>query len=458
MSSTSADNRWLRSLPRTCVGLALAATCVGFVLYGRTSPHAKEAERQDQAEVFLNGIAERFVKLVLAVGEHDPLYVDAYYGPAEWRAEAVAAKKPLATIEAEAAALLAELPRRVITPPQESAWARRAFLMGQIESLLVRTRMLAGTHYTFAEETKGLYDVVVPPFDEKGIKAKLARIDSLQPPGEGSLGDRLERFREDFIVPKDRVAAVFGAAVEEARRRTRRYIDLPRDESFLIECVTGKSWSAYNWYKGQSQSVIQINTDLPIFIDAVLDLACHEGYPGHHVQSVRFEQRLVRERGWIEFTVSPLFSPLTPIQEGSADFGVEVAFPGGERVAFEREVLYPLAGLDPAKAASYNRVMALVRGLGPARNEAPRRYLDKQITADEAVRFQRAYVLMTLERARKATAFMDQYRSYVINYDVGYNLVKNFIEKRGGTADNPEKRWQEYAALISAPRLPSELK
>ena len=30
----------------------------------------------------LNNIAEPYVKLVLAVGQHDADYVDAYYGPA----------------------------------------------------------------------------------------------------------------------------------------------------------------------------------------------------------------------------------------------------------------------------------------------------------------------------------------------------------------------------------------
>jgi len=48
-------------------------------------------------------VAEQYVKLVLAVGQHDADYVDAFYGPAEWRKEAEAAKKPLAEIDAEAA-------------------------------------------------------------------------------------------------------------------------------------------------------------------------------------------------------------------------------------------------------------------------------------------------------------------------------------------------------------------
>lgn len=38
-----------------------------------------------QADSALSPLAEQYVKLVLAVGEHDDGYVDAYYGPAEWR-------------------------------------------------------------------------------------------------------------------------------------------------------------------------------------------------------------------------------------------------------------------------------------------------------------------------------------------------------------------------------------
>ena len=44
-------------------------------------------------------VAERYVKLVLAVGQHDADYVDAFYGPAEWRKEAEAVKMPLATVD-----------------------------------------------------------------------------------------------------------------------------------------------------------------------------------------------------------------------------------------------------------------------------------------------------------------------------------------------------------------------
>jgi hypothetical protein len=46
----------------------------------------------------------------------------------------------------------------------------------------------------------------------------------------------------------------------------------------------------------------------------------------------------------------------------------------------------------------------------------------------------------------------------VINYNLGQDLVRQYIEKRGGTADRPEERWREFAKLISSPRLPSGLR
>ena len=54
------------------------------------------------------GIAERYVKLVLGVGQHDAAYVDAYYGPAEWKTEAERQKPPLADIDRRADALIRE--------------------------------------------------------------------------------------------------------------------------------------------------------------------------------------------------------------------------------------------------------------------------------------------------------------------------------------------------------------
>jgi hypothetical protein len=49
-----------------------------------------------QATDAMNAVAERYAHLVLALGQHDPDYVDAFYGPAEWKThDAISAEKPL---------------------------------------------------------------------------------------------------------------------------------------------------------------------------------------------------------------------------------------------------------------------------------------------------------------------------------------------------------------------------
>jgi hypothetical protein len=260
------------------------------------------------------------------------------------------------------------------------------------------------------------------------------------------------------VIPREKLDAVFGAAIEAGRTRTKQHIPLPDDESFRVEYVTNKSWSGYNWYQGGFRSLIQVNTDLPIYIDRAVDLACHEGYPGHHVYNLLLEKNLVRDRGWIEFTVYPLFSPQSLIAEGSANFGIEVAFPGEERTKFEKTVLFPIAGLDPSRADRYAEVRRLAEGLSYAGNEAARRYLNGEIDAAAAAGWLAEYGLMARPRAEQRVRFIDQYRSYVINYNLGKDLVRRYVESRGGTEDQPEKRWKEFARLLSSPRLPGGLR
>ncbi|MEP6820860.1 MAG: hypothetical protein ABI946_00760, partial [Chthoniobacterales bacterium] len=126
-----------------------------------------------------------------------------------------------------------------------------------------------------------------------------------------------------------------------------------------------------------------------------------------------------------------------------------------ERLDFEKNVLFPAAGLDPKRVEEYYAVQAMTEELSYAGNEAARRYLNGEIDAEAAKTWLEKYALMNPKRAQQRMRFIEQYRSYVINYNLGENLVRAHIEKRGGTADQPEKRWEEFERLISSPRLPS---
>jgi hypothetical protein len=407
----------------------------------------------------MNRAAESYVKLVLAVGQHDADYVDAYYGPPEWRTDAEAHKRPLGEIRSEAEALIVAVEAHAPGKDQgaEIERLRHAYLLRQLQSMVARIDLVSGKKMTFDQESKALYDAVAPTYGAAHFQQILDQLEKLVP-GDGSLPERVEAFRQRFVIPRERLDAVFKAAIDECRKRTAQHIELPAGESFVVEYVTNKSWSGYNWYKGGFHSLIQVNTDLPIFIDRAVDLACHEGYPGHHVYNALLEQHLVRGRGWPEFSVYPLFSPQSLIAEGTANFGIDVAFPGAERTAFERETLYPLAGLDPSTADRYAKVRDLLQQLGYAGNEAARGFLDGSLSRQEAEAWLVRYGLMSPERATQRVRFIEQYRSYVINYNLGQDLVREYIEKRGGTAEHSQQQWDEFAKLISSPRLPSGLR
>ena len=106
----------------------------------------------------------------------------------------------------------------------------------------------------------------------------------------------------------------------------------------------------------------------------------------------------------------------------------------------------------------FEAVQGLVEELSYAGNEAARRYLNGNIDQTAAAEWLERFALMSPERAKQRVRFFDQYRSYVINYNFGKDLVERFVESRGGTADNPRKRWEEFGRLLSSPRLPSGLR
>ena len=407
-----------------------------------------------QAADGMNAVAERYVHLVLALGQHDPDYVDAFYGPAEWKTQAEKEKKSLDAIGTEAAGLSAMLAKTPIAG-DDLLQLRREYLQKQVAALAARVRMVKGEKLKFDDESRALYDAVAPTFQDSHFEEIIAQLEK-KIPGTGPLWERYENWRKPFVIPKEKLDTVFQLAIKECRARTLAHVSLPPNESFAVEYVTNKPWGGYNWYKGNFHSVIQVNTDLPTFIDRAIDLAAHEGYPGHHVYNSLLEKNLVRDRGWVEFSVYALFSPQSLIAEGTANFGRDVVFPTkNERMKFEKEVLFPAAGIDASRADEYYAVQDLMKELDYATNEAARRLINGEIDENAAVQWLQKYAVMEPARAQQRVKFIQRYRSYVINYNLGEDMVRRYIEKRSGT--DPEKRWSEFGKLLSSPRLPSGL-
>ena len=400
----------------------------------------------------MDELAREYLYLELSMGLHDSGHVDAYFGPAELKAAAEETALSLDQI-LTASADLAERLAAIDTGDDEMFGMRIAGLIARLQALDTRIAINKGEFLSFDDESMALFGSAAPDNDAAHFETILQELDALLP-GDAPLSKRVEDFNNQFVIPLDRLPDVFEAAMAECRKRTLLHIDLPEGESFTIEYVNDKPWSGYNWYQGNSISLIQVNTDFPIYISRAVDLGCHEGYPGHHTFNALLEKNLVNDAGWLEFSLYPLFSPQSLIAEGSGNYGIDLAFPGAERADFEKAVLFPLAGLDAETADRYYEVAALTGQLNFAGNEAARDYLNGEITREEAAEWLQTYGMMREDKSLQRTRFIDTYRSYVINYNHGKVMVADYVERDGADID---ERWARFEAMLSSPMLPADL-
>ena len=77
--------------------------------------------------------------------------------------------------------------------------------------------MLSGTKLTFDEESQALYDAVAPTHPESYFQGMLDELER-RLPGTGPLVDRVEAYRKQFVIPRDRLGRVFELAIAECRR------------------------------------------------------------------------------------------------------------------------------------------------------------------------------------------------------------------------------------------------
>jgi hypothetical protein len=429
--------------------IALLAAACGDASEKGQKPDAAAASDAQVAIVGVDELAERFVKLGLALGEHDPAYVDAYSGPEEWAAAAKTEKRSLADLETDADEIIEALD--VLNDREASARAKgleRAAIAAK-----TRIRMARGEKFPFNEEAKLLYGAAPGDYSLAEFDAALADVDAIFP-GEGDLTGRVNVFKDSLKIPVEKRRAVIDAAIAECRARTMAHMALPDGENFELSFVTEKPWGAYNWYQGDFKSKIEVNTDQPVMVSQAVEYGCHEGYPGHHVWNLLVERDLRRKNKWIEFSILPLFGPGGLLGEGSANYGVKLAFPGEEKLKFEREVLYPLAGIDPDKADLSNRLGKAAERLSHSSNYIAREYLEGRIDGPTAVNLTMKYGLTTRDRAERLVRFIDAYRSYVINYNLGKDLVEAYIDRRKAEGADA---WAAFEELLTNPDPASAL-
>jgi len=394
----------------------------------------------------MDEIGRRYLHLALHLDRHFEGFVDAYFGPPEFRAEIqTGSPRPLEALADDARQLLDAIEADV--PDAQ----RKGFLAKQIQAMAAVIRSLSGHQIDFVQEVELYFDITPTMIDEATFEAAHTELGQILP-GDGSLIERSVAWREKLYLEPSKILPVFNLALRETRRRTQKLLDLPPGEGLTLHLVEDEPWAAYNWYLGDFCSRIDLNTDLPTRADSAVPLIAHEAYPGHHTEHALKEQRLYRQKGRAEHAVQLLLAPESVIAEGIADNAQQILFDDSELAAFLRDQLYPLAGLselDVEKQLRMGRAAEALRGVSG--NAALLLHREGR-TPEEVQRYFERYGLRTPEEASHSMRFLMNplFRSYVFNYAVGKALLAPLL-------DGPDAL-TNFERLLSEPFTPSQVR
>ena len=392
-------------------------------------------------------LSKDFVKLALAVEQHMPGYVDSYFGPDEWMAEAKqTGKRPLPELTEEVERLAKSL-------YQADDWdaQRQDFLARQVTAMQMSLRLLSGEEVSLAEEVRALYDVQPGWQDESTFEAAHRELDAALPPGN-SLPERMQAWSRSLEIPVEKVKEILPVIIRKLRELTRHKFGLPEGENFSLAFVSGQPWSAYNWYLGGFQSRIDFNTDLPMKVSALAGLVAHEGYPGHHTELSIKEAKLIRDRKYYEHTLTLINSPACVIAEGIATTALETVLKDAELEDWYRQEILPLAGRTHIDARRMIDIGRASRKMLAVTGNAAFMLHDQKRSEDEISRYVQRYGLRTEKEARQTLKFISNplYRSYTFTYHLGYDLLQELFSRK--------ERGPYFKRLLEEPVTPEQVR
>ena len=390
-------------------------------------------------------LGSAYPRLALRIERHLPGYIDAYFGPPEWKAQVEAEDpQPLYALSAQAGELLSEAQRL-------PAAQRRRFLCKQLSAMQTTLRILAGERIAFRDEVQGLYDISPARVDDVLFEAALKELDDLLP-GDGTIQERLRARRQRFAVPAERALDLFHVAIDEVRRRTRALFSLPDGEAVDIRLVNDKPWAAYNWYLGGHRSLIEVNADSPAHANALTELMAHEGYPGHHAEHASKEKRLYEDNGWTEACVQLINAPECVISEGIATTASEIIFDDGELEAWSRAELYPRAGVnDDLPLEIVQRIRTLSYVLRGASDNAALLLHEEGMPAEEVLTYLMRFSTRTPDELQRYMRFLKDrvFRSYAFTYAAGRKLLEQVFARHDKIA--------VFRRVLAEPLTPADL-
>jgi hypothetical protein len=368
--------------------------------------------------VAIDAIAEGYVRVSLQLAQHDPSLVEDWRGPDSWRP---GPREPVTTLQATVIGLGQALERVAPSTPA----ARHRYLSAQLHALRFAARRLLGDESDIDQQARDEFGIEfsrVEPHAMDEVRASIAKV----LPGSGALAARFEALKHRTTATPDRRGAMMEAALAACRNATAGQLQLPPDERTSVHFASGLSWDGYARYIGGHRSEIEVNADAPLDAARALRLACHEAYPGHHVQQLLIEEALAAH-DWPELRLAPGFGPHLLFLEGAAEAGADLAFAAAERAQVYLDLL-TAAGLPGADADALARMDLLIPELQPIVTEVARQYLRGGLAAAGAEERLREEALVLNPGA--TLAMIERRRARALVYGEGRRAILSRLPTR----------------------------
>jgi hypothetical protein len=364
---------------------------------------------------------EGYVELGLRLGRHVDGLVDAYFGPDELKArvDAEELREP-EDLVMDAVELLDGLDADGLEP------RRREWLRAQLVGLETVARRLGGEEIAFEDEVERCYGVRPERVPEERFEEVHRVLDEVLP-GNGSLSERYQAWREDDALTGEKLAGVVDSLLEEVRRRTLALFGLPEGEAVYVEYVEDEPWAAFNYYEGNLRSRIAVNTDVPMTPPFIAELIAHETYPGHHTERTWKELLLVQEGGQVEESILMIGAPQSTVAEGIATLAAEMALGDDQQAVTAEYVRGTGVAYDPELARAVQRAARPLRHVG---TNAALLLHSEDRSVEEAREYLMRWGLTSERRTDQALRFMTDpvWRSYGTTYTDGYRLCRAFVD------------------------------
>jgi hypothetical protein len=358
---------------------------------------------------------------------YDCPFVEAYYGPPEWRTQVESEPELEASDLVSQAMMLADS-----LPTQGFAPNRMAYLGNHMKAMEMLCRKLSGQHFSLEEEARFYLDIHPTWTHEEQFEQAHALYETVLP-GTGILTERLRAYQAELAYPKEHIndlAQCIDLAFTEARRRTCSFIELPDDEAIDIQYLAEWEHDAAAYYSGNFRTHIVMNVaSTATYISRLFDhKVCHEGYPGHHTEYMLKEQHLYRQQGYIEQSIFLTLCPQCVIQEGIAMLAHEMIFAEGEAEQWLVEHVYKPLQKD-VDAAVLLRLRQASQMLGGVWDNAAL-LLDEGRSEREVAQYFTKYMLLAEDRAAQMVTLLKHpiWGRNELTYANGQKLMRPWLQ------------------------------